>query len=86
MKDNDKGDKTAKGIKKNVIEKKIKHEDYKNVLFNNEQMHHKMKTIRSQNLQLGSFELNKISLSCFDDKRFILEDGIKSYAYGNYKI
>ena len=62
MKDNDKGGKTAKGIKKNIITKNIKHEDYKQVLFKNKQMHHKMKTIRSINHQLGSFELNKISL------------------------
>ena len=86
IKDNDKGRKTAKGIKKNIITKNIKHEDYKEVLFNNKQMHHTMKTIRSNNHQLGSFELNKISLSCFDDKRFIHQNGIKSYAYGHYKI
>ena len=86
MKDNDEGGKTAKGIKKNIITKNIKHEDYKEVLFNNKQMHHTMKTIRSNNHQLGSFELNKISLSCFDDKRFIHQNGITSYAYGHYKI
>ena len=86
VKDNDKGGKTAKGIKKNVIKKDIKHEDYKNVLFNNKQMHHTMKTIRSQKHQLGSFELNKISLSCFDDKRFLHDNGITSYSYGHYAI
>ena len=86
MKDNDEGGKTAKGIKKNIITKNIKHEDYKEVLFNNKQIHHTMKTIRSNNHQLGSFELNKISLSCFDDKRFIHQNGITSYAYGHYKI
>ena len=86
MKENQKGGKTAKGIKKNIITKNIKHEDYKEVLFNNKQIHHTMKTIRSNNHQLGSFELNKISLSCFDDKRFIHENGITSYAYGHYKI
>ena len=32
-------------------------------------MYHKMKTIRSNNHQLGSYELNKVSLPCFDDKR-----------------
>ena len=86
MKDDMKGGKTAKGIKKNVIRKNITHEDYKEVLFNNKQMHHTIKTIRSNNHQLGSFELNKISLSCFDDKRFIPQNGITSYAYGHYKI
>ena len=86
MKDNDKDVKTAKGIKKIIITKNIKHEDCKEVLFNNKQMHHTIKTIRSNNHQLGSFELNKISLSCFDDKRFIHQNGITSYAYGHYKI
>ena len=86
IKDNDEGGKTAKGIKKNIITKNIKHEDYKEVLFNNKQMHHTMKTIRSNNHQLGSFELNKVSLSCFDDKRFMHQNGITSFVYGHYKI
>ncbi|XP_068690071.1 uncharacterized protein [Montipora foliosa] len=86
MKDNDKGGKTAKGINKNVIKKNITHENYKNVLFNNEQMYHTMKTIRSNKHQLGSYELNKVSLSCFDDKRYIHNNGVTSFAYGHYKI
>ena len=55
MKDNEKGGKTAKGIKKNVMKKDIKHEDYKNLLFNNKQICHKMKTIRSYNHRLESY-------------------------------
>ena len=86
VKDNEKGGRTAKGIKKNVIKKNIKHEDYKNMLINNEQMHHKIKTIRSQRHQLGSYEINKVSFSCFDDKRYIHDNGGSSYAYGHYKI
>ena len=86
MKDNHKEERTAKGIKKNTIKKDITHENYKNVLLNNKQMHHTMETIRSNNHQLGSYKLNKVSLSCFDDKRYILEDGINSYAYGHNKI
>ena len=86
IKSDEKGGRTAKGIKKNVIEKNIKHEDYKNVLLNNEQLHHKRKTIRSQKHQLGSYEINKISLSCFDDKRYIHDNGTSSYAYGHHKI
>ena len=83
IKDNNSGGKTAKGMKKNIIRKNIKHQDYKQTLFDNKQMYHTMKT----NLhQLGSYELNKVSLSCFDDKRYIHENGIKSYAYSHYKI
>ena len=86
VKNDEKGGRTAKGIKKNVIKNNIKHEDYKNTLINNEQMHHKVKTIRSQRHQLGSYEMNKVSLSCFDDKRYIHDIGMSSYAYEHYKI
>ena len=86
IKDNQKGGKTAKGIKKNVIKNNITHDNYRDTLLNSEQMYHKMKTIRSENHQLSSYEINKVSLSCFDDKRFIKDDGINSYAYGNHNI
>ena len=86
IKSNEKGGKTAEGIEKSVIKNNIKREDYKNVLLNSEQLHHKMKTIRSQKHQLGSYEINKVSLSCFHDKRYIHDNGISSYAYGHYKI
>ena len=49
-------------------------------------MYHKMNTIRSSNSELGSCEPNKVPLSCFDDKRYVQENGITSYAYGHYKI
>ena len=52
IKTDEKGGKPAKGIKKNVIKNDLKHEDYKNVLVNNKQLHHKMKTIRSKNINL----------------------------------
>ena len=39
--------KTATGMKKNVIKKDIKDENYKEVPFINKQVYHKMKTIRS---------------------------------------
>ena len=85
IKDNNKGGKTAKGIKKAVIKKDINHINYKETL-NNQQMHHKMKTIRSNCHDISSYEINKVSLSCFDDKRYLLDDDIKSYACGHYKI
>ena len=49
-------------------------------------MYYKMNTIRNSNHKLGSCELNKVPLSCFDDKRYIHENGITSYAYGHCKI
>ena len=78
--------KKAKGVKKNVVKKEIKHQDYLDVLFNKKIMHHQMNTIRSESHQINSYHLNKVSLSPYDDKRYLLDNGIKSYAYGNYKI
>ena len=86
IKDNEKGGKTAKGIKKNIIKNNITHLNYKDTLFKSEQMMHKMKTIRSDKHQIGSYEINKVSLSCFDDKRYIHKDGITSHAYGHKNI
>ena len=86
MKDNEKGSRTAKGIKKNVIKQKIQHGNYKDTLFNKKQMRHDMRVIKSEKHQIGSYVVDKISLSCFDDKRYIHENGVTSYAYGNGKI
>ena len=40
-----------------------------------------MRRIQAKNDKLGAYEINKISLSCFDDKRFVLNDGIHALAY-----
>ena len=40
-----------------------------------------MRRIQSKKHKIGTYEINKISLSCFDDKRFILDDGIHTLAY-----
>ena len=80
-----KNNKTAKGISKNVTKRDLEHEDYLSCLLNSTIEKHKIKTIRSDHHVVSSYEINKISLSCFDDKRYILDDGITSYAYGNYK-
>ena len=84
-KDKIKNEKKAKGIAKNIIKRDIDHKDYLSVLQNNSIKKHKMKTIRSDHHVVSSYEIKKISLSCYDDKRYILDDGITSYAYGNYK-
>ena len=78
--------KKAKGVKKNVIKKGISHQDYLDVLIGSRVLHHQMKTIRSDCHQISSYQINKISLSPFDDKRYILSDRISSYAYGLLNI
>ena len=45
-----------------------------------------MRGIKSKNHNLGTYETNKISLSCFDDKRYILKNGIDTLIYGHKDI
>jgi hypothetical protein len=49
-------------------------------------MRHNMNTIRSTKHTIGTYETRKVTLSCFDDKRYLLEDGVTSYAYGSRRI
>ena len=54
VKDNKQTARTVKGIKKQLIRKNITHDNYKDVLFNNKQIMHTMKTIRTKNINLGA--------------------------------
>ena len=40
-----------------------------------------MKRIQSKKHKLGTYEIDKISLSCFDNKRYVLDHGIWTMAY-----
>ena len=42
--------------------------------------------MKPKNHNLGTYESNKISLSCFHDKRYILKNGINTLAYGHENI
>ena len=70
----------AKGVNKNVV-KKLKHKEFVDVLFNEKVIRHNMKRIQSKLHRIGTYDVCKISLSCFDDKRYILDDGVNSFAY-----
>ena len=49
--------------------------------FNKKIIRHKMKIIQAKKHKIGTYEINKIYLSCFDDKRYVLDDGILTLAY-----
>ena len=44
-------------------------------------MRHKMRRIKAKRRKVETYEIDKISLPCFDDKRFVLKDGIHTLAY-----
>ena len=53
----------------------------KYVLFNQKFIRHRMKRTQSKKHKLGTYEIDKISLSCFDNKRYVLDDRIRTLAY-----
>ena len=40
-----------------------------------------MKRIKAKKHKIGTYEIDKISLSCFDDKKYVLDDGVHTLAY-----
>lgn len=76
-------EKKCKGIKKPVVKRRIKFEDYKKCLFSVTEQLRKMNVIRSHMYEVYTEKINKIALSANDDKRIILDDGIHTLAYGH---
>ena len=44
------------------------HNEYKDVLLNKNSLRNSMHRIQSKDHKIGTYEINKISLYCFDDK------------------
>ena len=70
---------TAKGV--NIA---TECNEFKDVLFTKKVIRHKMKRKQARKHKIGTYEITKISLSCFDDKRCVLDDGIHTLAYFHY--
>ena len=78
--------KKCKGVKKNVVQKTITHDDYKECLFTKREQSRRMNVIRSHHHEMYTEEINKVALSAEDDKRAIMQDGIHTLAYGHYTL
>ena len=78
--------KTGKGILTEVKKNQITHEDYKTTLFQRRQMMHKGTKIVKRNHNLYTADVKKISLSPFNDKKYILCDGEEytTFSLGHY--
>ena len=60
----------------------IKYGEVCDTLFDKKVLRHEMRRIKSKNHSLITYESNKTSTSCFDDKRYIVNDGINALPYG----
>ena len=77
--------KVAKGVKSCVIRTSLAFNDYIRCMLQDEVMEHSFKTIRSVAHDVHTFEQSKVSLSPFDDKRYLL-DAVHSVPYGHYRF
>ena len=73
---------TAKGV--NIA---ADFNEFKDTLLNKKIIRHKIRKIQGKKHKMGTYEINKMSLSVFDDKRFVLDDEIHtlSYFHKNFK-
>ena len=67
---------TAKGV--NIA---TEFNEFKDTLCNKKIISCKMKRIQGKKHKMRTYEINKVSLSFVDDKRFVLNDGIYTLAY-----
>ena len=64
----------------------ISNNECRNVLQSERTLRHQMSGIRSKKHELVTYTSNKKSINCFDDKRYILSDGINTLPYGHKDI
>ena len=76
----------AKGVKKSVLKKTISHEDYKTCLLDKKVHSRDMPGLRSYNHTIHGETVHKVALAPLDTKRYILDDGITTLAFGHKDI
>ena len=77
--------KRAKGVSKATI-KTLMFDDYLHALREGASIRKRGRKISSYYHQVVTEAVNKIALSAYDDKRYILDDGISTLAYGHKLI
>ncbi|XP_053210240.1 uncharacterized protein LOC128394030 [Panonychus citri] len=76
--------KTAKGVQKAVLKKMITFDDYKTSLDSHNLLYHEMRSLRSFQHNIKSIQSRKLALNPFDDKRYLLENGVDTLPFGHY--
>ena len=79
------GKNIAKGVQK-AMKNRLTFDNYQSCLINMNTQIVQMNSIRSDHHKLFTYNINKIGLSAFDDKRYILDDGVTTLAHGHYAI
>ena len=81
LRDDDSEKKRAKGTKKIVIKRKLRHENYKDGLFNDTIILRSQQRFKSFNHEIYTEEVNKVALNSDDDKELQTFNKIQQYPY-----
>ena len=79
-------DKRCKGIRKCVVKKTLRFDDYYNCLISGKDVYRKQMMIRSYKHEINTINVNKIALNRCDDKRIIMKDRISTLSRGHYQL
>ena len=73
--------KKARGVNGNIVAT-ISSNEYRDVLLNKKCLRHSMNRTKSKGHKIGIYEINKISLSCFNDEIYIQNNECDGLALG----
>ena len=76
LSDDGKESNTAKGV--NIA---TEFNEFKDTLYLIKVLRHKTRRIQGKKQKIGTYEIIKISILCFDDKRFVSDDEIYTLTY-----
>jgi hypothetical protein len=77
---------TAKGVKNRYIVKNVLHDAYLRTLRKETIEHGKYRLFRSRAHRIETVKCCKVALCAYDDKRYVLEDGVATLAYGHVEL
>ena len=77
---------TGKGVPQHIVKHELQHDGFKTRLAIGDSKYNDFHTIRSINHKLHTFHRTRISPNSYDNKRYMLNHGMSSLAYGHYKI
>lgn len=78
--------KKSKGIKKSVVQKKLRFQHYLDCINNSSLFHTEQNTIRAMRHKIYSIKQSKIALNPHDDKRCLMKSGYQTLAWGHYTM
>lgn len=76
----------AKGVRRQAVQKYLTEAEYMAVIHAHAAIEVTQSRIRSRNHQMQTIQEDRLALCAVDDKRYVLDDNIRTLAHGHYSI